>query len=79
MISSFAFSRALIVFMLVFLKRPVWAAVVPHPIITPPSLAERSPSKVQERGIVSDIEALCSYLSSVVGTFPAYIEQRRYI
>jgi hypothetical protein len=50
------------------------AVVVPHPMVTPPpSLVERTPSKVQERGIISDVESLGNYLSSVVGTYPSYI------
>jgi hypothetical protein len=55
----------------------------PHyPLITPPpSLADRNPSRIQERGVISsvisdatsDIAGLSTYLSSVIGTYPSYI------
>lgn len=46
----------------------------PHPMITArASLTDRTPTRVQERDIVSSIEGLGSYLSSVLGTFPSYV------
>lgn len=48
------------------------AAPVPHPMITPrASLTDRTPSRVQERDIISSIEGLGSYLTSVLGTYPS--------
>lgn len=53
---------------------PAAVAVAPHPMITPrASLTDRTPSKVQERDVISSIEGLGSYLSSVLGTYPSYI------
>ena len=61
---------------------PIAVAGPHHPMITaPPSLKDRNPSRVQERGAISsiisdatsDIAGLGSYLSSVVGTYPSYI------
>jgi hypothetical protein len=50
------------------------AVAVPHPMITPrASLTDRTPSRVQERNIISSIEGLGSYLTSILGTYPAYI------
>jgi hypothetical protein len=50
------------------------AAPVAHPMITPrASLTDRTPSRVQERDIISSIEGLGSYLTSVLGTYPSYI------
>lgn len=50
------------------------AVAAPHPMITPrASLTDRRPSRVQDRDIVSSIEGLGSYLSSVIGTYPSYI------
>ncbi|KAF4637202.1 hypothetical protein G7Y89_g882 [Cudoniella acicularis] len=45
-----------------------------HPMITArATLTDRTPTKVQERDIISSIEGLGSYLSSVLGTFPSYV------
>lgn len=53
---------------------PVAAAVPPHPMITArASLTDRTPTRVQQRNIVSSIEGLGSYVSSVLGTFPSYV------
>jgi hypothetical protein len=61
---------------------PIAVARPHYPIITPaPSLTQRNPSRVQERGVVSsiisdatsDIAGLGTYLSSVIGTYPSYI------
>lgn len=50
------------------------AVAAPHPMITPrASLTDRTPSRVQERDIISSIEGLGSYLTSVLGTYPSYI------
>jgi len=47
---------------------------VPHPMITPPpSLTDRTPSRVYDRDLISSIKGLPSYLSSVLGTYPSYI------
>ncbi|KAA8566058.1 hypothetical protein EYC84_008662 [Monilinia fructicola] len=51
---------------------------VPHPMITPrASLTDRSPSRLEERGIISSAESsikgLESYLTSVIGSYPSYI------
>ena len=61
---------------------PIALAGPHYPIITPPpSLADRNPSRIQERGVISsaisdatsDIAGLGTYLSSVIGTYPSYI------
>ncbi len=45
-----------------------------HPMITPPpSLTDRAPTPVEERDIISSIEGIGGYLSSVLGTFPSYV------
>lgn len=50
------------------------AVAAPHPMITPRALlTDRTPSRVEERDIISSIEGLGSYLSSVIGTYPSYI------
>lgn len=50
------------------------AVVVAHPMITArASLTDRTPSRVEERDVISSIAGLGSYLESVVGTFPSYI------
>lgn len=54
------------------------AQPVPHPMITPrASLTDRTPSRVEERGVISSVESsikgLESYLTSVIGTYPSYI------
>lgn len=54
------------------------AQPVPHPMITPrASLTDRTPSLVEERGVISSVESsikgLESYLTSVIGTYPSYI------
>lgn len=50
------------------------AAIIPHPMITPaPSPVQRDATRVQNRGIVSDVEGVGSYLSSILGTFPSYV------
>lgn len=73
MISLFAPSLALL-FTALVAKPSLAAVIVPHPMITPPpTLVERAPSKVQGRGIISDVESLGGYLSSVVGSYPSYI------
>jgi hypothetical protein len=53
---------------------PVQAAAAPHPMITArASLTDRTPTRVQERDIISSIAGLGTYLSSVLGTFPSYV------
>lgn len=53
---------------------PAAVAAPPHPMITPrASLTDRTPSRVQERDIVSSIEGLGSYLTSILGTYPSYV------
>ena len=53
---------------------PVQAAAAPHPMITArASLTDRTPTRVQERDIISSIAGLGSYLSSVLGTYPSYV------
>lgn len=53
---------------------PAAVAPVPHPMITArASLTDRTPSRVQERDVLSSIEGLGSYLTSVLGTYPSYI------
>jgi len=53
---------------------PVQVVAAPHPMITArASLTDRTPTRVQERDIISSIEGLGSYLSSVLGTFPSYV------
>ncbi|KAH6679625.1 hypothetical protein B0J14DRAFT_473026 [Halenospora varia] len=48
--------------------------VVPHPMITArATLTDRTPTRVQERDIISSIEGLGSYLGSVLGSFPSYV------
>ncbi|TGO21075.1 hypothetical protein BPAE_0244g00060 [Botrytis paeoniae] len=54
------------------------AQPVPHPMITPrASLTDRTPSLVEERGVISSVESsikgLESYITSVLGTYPSYI------
>jgi hypothetical protein len=64
---------------LLLLLLPVaFAAPAPHPMITPPpSLSARDISRLQNRDIISSVEStiegLGSYLSSVLGTYPAYV------
>jgi hypothetical protein len=51
---------------------PIVAA--PHPMITArASLTDRTPTRVQERDLVSSIEGFGSYLGSVLGSFPSYV------
>jgi hypothetical protein len=53
---------------------PAPVAVAPHPMITArAALADRRPSALEERNIISSIEGLGSYLTSVLGTYPSYI------
>jgi hypothetical protein len=53
---------------------PAPIQLVAHPMITArASLTDRTPTRVQQRDIVSSIEGLGSYLSSVLGTFPSYV------
>jgi hypothetical protein len=53
---------------------PVQVVAAPHPMITArASLTDRTPTRVQERDVISSIEGLGSYLSSVLGTFPSYV------
>lgn len=57
---------------------PVPVAAAPHPMITArASLTDRTPSRVQERGVISSLESsvegLASYLTSVLGTYPSYV------
>lgn len=53
---------------------PTRLALTGHPMITPPpSLFDQTPTRVQERNIVSSLEGLTSYVESLVGTFPSYI------
>ncbi|CZR51992.1 uncharacterized protein PAC_01869 [Phialocephala subalpina] len=53
---------------------PAAVAPAPHPMITArASLTDRTPSRVQERDVLSSIEGLGSYLTSVLGTYPSYI------
>jgi hypothetical protein len=57
-----------------FASNSIEAATVPHPMVTPaPSPVQRDPTRVQDRGIVSDVEGVGSYLSSLLGTFPSYV------
>ena len=57
---------------------PAHVVAAPHPMITArASLTDRTPSRVQDRDIVSSIEStiagLGSYVSSVLGTYPSYV------
>jgi hypothetical protein len=53
---------------------PIPVAVAPHPMITPPpTLVDRTPSRVQGRDVLSSIEGLETYLSGVLGSFPSYV------
>lgn len=53
---------------------PAHVVRIAHPMITArASLTDRTPTRVQERDIVSSIEGLGSYLSSVLGTYPSYV------
>jgi hypothetical protein len=57
-----------------FASNSIEAAAVPHPMITAaPSPVQQDPTRVQDRGIVSDVEGVGSYLSSLLGTFPSYV------
>jgi len=50
------------------------ALAAPIPLITPrATLADRSPTRVQERDLISSIKGLDSYVGSLLGTFPSYV------
>jgi hypothetical protein len=53
---------------------PAPIVAVPHPMITArASLTDRTPTRVQERDLISSIEGFGSYLGSVLGSFPSYV------
>ena len=50
------------------------AVAAPHPMVTPrASLTDRTPTRVNERDLLSSIEGLGGYLTSVIGSYPSYI------
>lgn len=50
------------------------AVAAPHPMITPSAtLKDRTPSRVDQRDLLSSIKGLDTYLGSLLGTFPSYV------
>lgn len=50
------------------------AVAAPHPMVTPrASLTDRTPTRVNKRDVLSSIEGLGGYLTSVIGSYPSYI------